>query len=208
LESLISDMNPRRCCSVQQIRLFLRIVRITVTIAPVLFMGCSKSPENSPGSTAVGDPKLAVQTKVSQGPLECPGALASQPTGHKVLLTWKASASSTGPNDKSLGYCVYRSDHKIIADTLEGCRECQKITPIPIFGTACVDDFGHDSNTYYYAAVTLDPKGKRSKFSNKTSASFTGKRARSQFGNDQTYPACRPSRSFIQAPPATSLPRQ
>jgi len=205
MKSLISDMNPR-CGSDRQIRLLLRIVRVTVTCAPLLVAGCSRSPETTP--QAVGDLKPAAQMKVSQTPPECPGALASQPTGHKVLLKWKASASSTGPNDRVLGYCVYRSDHNIVADTLEGCRECRKITPTPIFGTACVDDFGNDSNTYYYAAVTLDPRGKRSKFSNKTSASSTRMHSRSRFGDDQTYPACRPSKSFSQVSPETSPARQ
>jgi len=123
------------------------------------------------------------------------------------VLTWTPSRSSTGPNDKSMGYCVYRSDHKIVADTLEDCHDCKTITPAPISGAGCVDDFGDDSNTYYYAALALNSSGQKSKFSNKTEAKFSRKKAKHQSLNNQTYPACRPSLNLNARSPAT-LPAQ
>jgi len=165
-------MNPQ-CIFDRLICYFLRTLRILPICAALLVVGCSKN------VTTTADPqKMPAEAKAFQSPPECPGALASQPTGRRVLLTWNLSKSSTGPGDKSIGYCVYRSDHPIVADTIEGCKDCRKITPTAIFGAGCVDDFGNDPNVYYYyAAIAIGSNGQRSKFSNKTKSKLSKSRS-------------------------------
>lgn len=193
MESLISDMNPHGGFD-RRLRFLLRFLRIMAFCPALILAGCSDNPKATIDPQAADAPKNNAQTNVSQSPSECPGALASQPTGHKVVLTWNLSTSSKGLNDKSLGYCVYRSEHKIAADTLEGCGDCKKITPTPIYGTGCVDDFGNDPNVhYYYAAIAIGPNGQRSKFSNRATGKLPGMKKRSKSGGEQTYPACRPA---------------
>jgi hypothetical protein len=167
---------------------FLRTLKILAICAALLVVDCSKNVK-----TTADPQKMIAEVKAFRSPPECPGALASQPTGHKVLLTWNVSKSSSGPDDKSIGYCIYRSDHPIVADTIEGCKDCQKITPTAIFGAGCVDDFGSDPNAYYYyAAIAIGSDGQRSKFSNKTRSKLSKKPLSFQSGSNQTYPACRP----------------
>jgi len=177
----------------QNTRLEDRVVRLSAVCVLLLIVGCNRTPKTDVTQRAIAAPKSADQTKIPQKPLECPGRLASRLVGHKIVLSWNASKSSKGPNDRSLGYCVYRSDHEIVADRLEGCPECRKITSEPIFGLGCVDDFGDDHRTYYYAALSLDSEGQRSKFSNKVAASFRRKKRGPQSSNRQDYPACRPN---------------
>jgi hypothetical protein len=178
----------------RRIRFLLRMLPIMAICPALIVAGCSESPKTTTDPPTADAPKNVAKMKASQSPSECPGALASQPTGHKVVLTWNLSTSSKGPDDKSLGYCVYRSDQKIVVDTLDGCTDCKKITPTPIFGTGCVDDFGSDPNVhYYYAAIAVGPNGQRSRFSNKTSAKLPRMKKESRSGLNQTYPACRPA---------------
>jgi hypothetical protein len=122
---------------------------------------------------------------------------------HKVTLRWNASSSSKGPNDTTIGYCLYRSDSEIKATRLDDCLTCQKVTPTPILGTSCVDNFGDGSKTYYFAAIAINSSGNKSVFSNRIAASLSGK-ANTQSSNVPPPQSCRTSLDSNQAPKAVS----
>ncbi len=189
-------------------RRFGSAVFVYSVLAVTAIAGCSRTshPEDRIRLTDVPAAKAA-QTP-SMGLQACPGLMASQLSDlHKVTLRWNASTSSGGPNDKSVGYCLYRSDSVIQANRLEECTGCQRITPTPIIGTSCVDNFGDGRKTYYYAAIAIDSRGQRSVFSNKIAASLPGKQPSTPATNVQPPPACRVSDDTKQAPQAVSQPK-
>lgn len=85
---------------------------------------------------------------------------------HRVMLSWKASAFSTHPEDNAVGYCLYRSRHEKQAKKNPRCSDCEQINIIPVTGTACVDDLVEDGKTYFYVAAAINRNGGLSASSN------------------------------------------
>lgn len=132
-----------------------------------------------------------------ENPSKPPSAAASELLGeesaahhhHRVVLTWNASASSTGPTDPTVGYCLYRSrQDKITANDLHHCKNCKRINRRPIVGTGCVDSDVRDGHTYYYAAASIRSGGALSPFSNKTIAIIPSNAKSPQSASP--YPSC------------------
>lgn len=118
---------------------------------------------------------------------------------HRVVLTWNASSSSTGPTDPTVGYCVYRSrKDKITAKDLNQCKNCKRINRRPIIGTGCVDNDVRDGHTYYYAAASIRPGSALSSFSNKTTAIIPSDAKSPQSASP--YPSCDGENSTTAAP--------
>lgn len=180
-----------------------RLVRAIFVFSLMVLIGCTRRSHPDDRIQLTDPPKaMAVQPLTPRLP-DCPGPMASQLTDlHKVTLTWNVSSSSSGPNDRSVGYCVYRSDSTISADRLENCPGCQKITPTPIIGTSCVDNFGDGSKSYFYAAISMNASGRQSTFSNRISASLPKKGATPSSSVIQNPQSCRnptPSQAPVQA---------
>jgi hypothetical protein len=175
------------------------------TLLMVALAACSRSSHRDDRIRLTDVPTARAAQAPSSGLQNCPGVMSSQLSDlHKVTLTWNASTSSTGPNDTSIRYCLYRSDSEITANRLGDCPACQKITPTPIIGTSCIDNFGDGSKTYYFAAIAIDSGGHQSVFSNKTAASLSGKKPNNQASNVQPPQSCRTPDGSNPAPQTAS----
>jgi hypothetical protein len=172
---------------------------------------CSRVSERPANPQAVSTPKTVTAIQAPrQKPLPpCPVApiLNIQPPPrsrhHDVVLSWNPSTSSAGPQDKALGYCVYRSKKPITANKIEECRNCELISRNPVIGTGCVDVDVEDNQTYYYAALALQAGKQPSSFSNKAKAEVRGTDSRPH--SPSSYPLCREPFAAKQGP-NTSLP--
>jgi hypothetical protein len=108
---------------------------------------------------------------------------------HRVVLTWNPSISSSGPNDQSVGYCLYRSrKDDITAKDLKDCKNCERLNRRPVIGTGCVDTHVKDGATYHYVAGAIRVGAKVDRLSNKATAAVpTDPRSK---GSDTQYPLC------------------
>jgi hypothetical protein len=108
---------------------------------------------------------------------------------HRVVLTWNASTSSTGPTDATVGYCLYRSEKQdITAKNFNDCMNCKQINGRPIVGTACVDNNVRDGGKYYYVVGAIRVGSPLSPFSNKTIAIIPSNAKSPQSASP--YPSC------------------
>jgi hypothetical protein len=184
-----------------------RIAKAAIVSFALILAGC-KGSEHRSDSRPAGNARQNIRTAAqSQKPLPpCPPGVApklqSATTSrrhHQVVLSWNPSTSSTGPQDKSLGYCLYRSDKPIPAKKIAECRNCELISPTPIMSTGCVDVDVEDGQTYFYAVLAVQA-GKRdpSLFSNKAKAPIPRKRPGPHPPN--SYPLCREPSPTNQVP--------
>jgi len=114
-----------------------------------------------------------------------------------VVLTWKASPSSSGPDDQSVGYCLYRSNKDITATELEDCKNCERVNRRPIVGGGCVDVHVKDGLTYYYVAGSIKIGSAVQELSHKTIAIIPTNPKKRQTSSQ--YPPCQPD-----SPPETA----
>jgi hypothetical protein len=164
-----------------------RVLEVIFACALLTASACSRSRQELNWQPA-DDSKAITRGPVLPHPLpDCPPENSSKPTTatasellgeesaanhhHRVVLTWNASSSATGPTDPTVGYCLYRSrKDKITANNLNRCKNCKRVNRRPIVGTACVDNDVRDGHTYYYAAASIRSGSALSSFSNKASA--------------------------------------
>jgi hypothetical protein len=103
-------------------------------------------------------------------PVTCPafgsfGALAGPPEkeGHKVILSWRASAPGDPKHAEPVGYCIYRGvKHEDPSPVL--------LNSIPFPGTNCADDLVVNDGKYYYVVRAISAKGVTSIVSNEAPA--------------------------------------
>lgn len=101
-------------------------------------------------------------------PLACPifgsfGAPTAPPGGHRVILSWRASAPADPKHAAAFGYCIYRGVKQ--KDPLPVLLNA---TPFP--GTSCVDDLVRNDEKYYYVVRAISAKGVTSVVSNEAPA--------------------------------------
>lgn len=172
-----------------KLRIRLRFLGATFVFATLLSAGCNSHPENRIRLTDTPNVKPA-PTFSPRFP-QCRGASASVLTGsHKIVLRWNPSTSSSGVTDRSLRYCVYRSETAITAPRRLDCPSCLTITPNPIIGTSCMDNFGDGTKAYYYAATAIDAAGNESIFSNKMTARLSRQPGTSSAATRQAPQPC------------------
>jgi hypothetical protein len=95
---------------------------------------------------------------------------------HTVTLSWNASAASSIPEHQVVGYCVYR--RKVDTTEKKGKKAKQnpdltqgeRITPIAIPATSCVDDQVQNEALYSYVVTAVNAKGRPSSPSNEAVA--------------------------------------
>jgi len=112
---------------------------------------------------------------------------------HKVTLAWNASAPSSTPDGKAVGYCVYRrkvdKGAKKRSTHAPTFSERERITLLPIAGTRCVDDDVEADATYYYVVTAVNAKGRPSSPSNEARAHIPNDKSASKALAD--VPLCR-----------------
>ncbi|MGA8761922.1 MAG: hypothetical protein WB562_03450, partial [Candidatus Sulfotelmatobacter sp.] len=104
--------------------------------------------------------------------------------GHRVILSWKASAPADAKHAAAEGYCVYRSlKRKDPAPEL--------VNSIPFRGTSCADDVVENGKKYYYAVRAISAKAVSSINSNEAPAAIpTGKQSNPSV-TGASVPLCR-----------------
>jgi hypothetical protein len=103
-------------------------------------------------------------------PLTCPtfgsfGAPAGPPEkeGHKVILSWRASAPGDSKHAGAVGYCIYRGlKQKDPSPVL--------LSNMPFPGTSCADDLVVNDGKYYYVVRAISATGVTSIVSNEAPA--------------------------------------
>lgn len=197
-----------------------QLLEVILACALLTANACSRSRQELTWQPA-DDSKARTEAPVPQRPRplpDCPPENSSKPSSavselpeeataanhhHRVVLTWNASESSTGPTDPTVGYCLYRSrEGTITAHNLNRCQNCKRINRRPIVGTACVDNDVRDGHTYFYAAAAIRPGSALSSFSNKTTAIIPSNAQSPQSASP--YPSCDGENSTT----ATRQPRQ
>jgi len=181
----------------------MRVLKAAVPCLLILLSGCRKPTEATAAPQSVEKAPPQVKTRPPELP-DCdlpPGKVeASRAAGnHRVLLTWNPSASSSGPNDETVGYCLYRSTKDITAKRLEKCKNCERVNRRPIFGGGCVDTHVKDGLTYYYVAGSTKIGSEVQDLSHKTIAIIPTKPKTRQLSSQ--YPLCQP-----EGPPETAAP--
>ena len=94
-----------------------------------------------------------------------------------------------------MGYCLYRSATKNVADKKATgefrCTGCEQINFIPVTGTACIDTLVPDASTYYYVATAINQTGTLSTASNETRAEIPPGTQSIKPSLTGSYPLCR-----------------
>ncbi|MGA7472410.1 MAG: hypothetical protein WBW60_06750 [Candidatus Sulfotelmatobacter sp.] len=173
---------------------FLLVVG-TLAIVGTLQTGCTSGPVPSQAST----PRQAEMRKQSVTPtsnppagrLVCPSFGSSTvPTplqangGHRVILSWRASAAADSKHAAAVGYCIYRS-------TKRKDPSPERVNPVPFPGISCMDDVVENGKKYYYVVRAISGKGVLSIISNEAPAPIpTGKQSNSSV-SAASAPLCR-----------------
>jgi len=179
----------------------MRALKAAVACVLILLSGCRKSTEVTAAPQSVENVQPQVQTRAGELP-DCdlpPKKLETAKTAgnHRVLLKWNPSASSSGPNDPSVGYCLYRSNEDIRAKDLKNCENCERVNRRPIVGSGCIDANVKDGLTYYYVAGSTRIGSAVQELSHKTSAIIPTKPKKRQTSSQ--YPLCQ-----ADGPPETA----
>lgn len=167
IDSIIPDLPATPCgdpIKMVALACAFMLVGASVPTTSVRSLGAEASPTTA-ASVAPRAPSCP--------PAGMPKLRANAHTGHhKILLSWKASAPSTKPEDNAAGYCLYRSKKKHAARKNPLCRDCEQINSLPLSGASCVDDLVQDGTVYYYVVVAIDQHGSLSSASNEIVASI------------------------------------
>ena len=160
--------------------------------------GCNRALESS--SEPPAHPVARV-TAAEHKPVlpACPNApsrmlQATDPgTGHhKVFLSWNASASASQSANNSLGYCLYRTQTNETAKKCPNQSDCEKVTPVPVLTTRCVDDLAKDRTKYHYVVIAIDSRGNYSSPGKEAIADIPVAGQQNPAPRDaSSYPACR-----------------
>ena len=114
----------------------------------------------------------AVASDPPVAPLTCPvfgsSSLPTAPQtegGHRVILSWRASAPADSKHAATSGYCIYRGvERKDPSPVL--------LNPVPFPGTSCADDLVVNDKKYYYVVRAISAKGITSIISNEAPAAI------------------------------------
>jgi len=85
--------------------------------------------------------------------------------GHRVILSWRASAPADSSHAAAVGYCIYRGvKRKDPSPVL--------VNPTPFQGTSCADDMVVSDQQYYYVVRAISANGVTSIISNEALAAI------------------------------------
>jgi hypothetical protein len=160
--------------------------------------GCNSASESSPESAEPVAPAGTIAERRPTLP-PCPDApypvlqATALGTGHhKVFLKWNASPSANPAEPNSLGYCLYRTQTDGTAKRCPNQPNCEKVTPVPVLSTRCLDDLVKDSTKYRYVAIAINTQGQISPPTKPAIAKIPGAGQQNPAPSDAaSYPACR-----------------
>ncbi len=132
-----------------------------------------------------------VTTPPAVAPLVCPifgnssvPAASPTPGGHRVILSWRASAPADSKHAAAAGYCIYRGLRPKDPSPL-------LLNPTPFPGTRCADDLVFNDKQYYYVVRAISAKGVTSIVSNEAPAAIP--KQSNPSGPATSAPLCRES---------------
>jgi hypothetical protein len=126
----------------------------------------AKSPAASPQASGINRQSAAPAAPSASNALVCPtrgSSLVQEPlpanSGHRVILSWKASAAPNAKHSAAFGYCIYRGKN-------EHDPYPQLVNAIPFQGTRCMDDWVESSGKYTYVVRAISVRRMESDPSN------------------------------------------
>jgi hypothetical protein len=167
---------PVRARAERNSPVFLALVAIAITgTTQIGCTGCRTAPNPTPAQRleqalqrrdALKQAQLVASSAPAPGPdPTCPPLNASMVSstppangGHRVTLTWKASAPADPKHSAAFGYCIYRGAP---GDPNPGLMNK---TPLP--GTSCTDDLVANGGRYSYVVRAVSAGGATSVTSN------------------------------------------
>jgi hypothetical protein len=104
--------------------------------------------------------------------------------GHRVILSWKASAPPNAKHGAAVGYCIYRG---------EGPRDPfpKLVNSNPFQGTSCMDDWVENSGKYTYMVRAINVRRVESGPSNVISVVIPSSKAGNSSASAISAPLCR-----------------
>jgi hypothetical protein len=198
-ESCGGDSEPMRQrlrvrLGVKSNALFLEVVAL-FAIVGTLQSGCTScrvAPSPTPAQrlaealrkagTLTSAPPAASLVCPMLGSTMAPPALQAK-GGHRVILSWRASAPADSKHAAAVGYCIYRS-----IKPKDPWPELVNSIPFP--GTSCVDDLVENGKKYYYVVRAISAKGVISITSNPAPAPIPTWTKTSPYSGT-SVPACR-----------------
>jgi hypothetical protein len=127
----------------------------------------------------------------SSSSLVCPtrgSSLVQEPLsankGHRVILSWKASAPPNAKHGAAVGYCIYRGEGR--RDPLP-----KLINSIPFSGTSCIDDWVENSGKYTYVIRAISVRRVESGPSNVISVVIPSSKPGNSSASAISAPLCR-----------------
>jgi hypothetical protein len=167
---------PVRVCAKCNSSVFLTLAVVAIASAmQISDTGCKTTPDPTPTQRleqalkrrdALKQTQLVAHSSpaVSADPtcplLNAPMVSATPPAngGHRVTLTWKASAPPDLKHSAAFGYCVYRG--------VPGDPNFGLINTTPVRVTSCIDDLVANGGSYSYVVRAISAGGATSVTSN------------------------------------------
>jgi len=137
---------------------------VVVSILTSLLTACTSCRVAGNPASASQSPEKPRQSVISPGPssdarLVCPSRAPAmvQPAlqanaGHRVILSWKASAPRNSKHEAAIGYCIYRSKK-------DRDSSPELLNSIPFSGTSCADDWVEIDSRYTYEVRAISARG-------------------------------------------------
>lgn len=172
----------------------LLVVAVFLSIGGTLESGCTSCRVAPPTpsqrvaealrkAVTESDPPVAPVTCPTFGPPLTPTSLQAS-GGHRVILSWRASAPADSRHAPAVGYCIYRT-------TTRKDPSPELVNRIPLPSTSCTDDLVENGRKYYYVVRTISANSVTSVISNEISALIpTGNKTNPSFSGPSA-PLCR-----------------
>lgn len=151
----------------------------------------AQSPVPSPQSSTASRHPPTPPSPSSNSSLVCPmlGSAMVQESlpataGHRVILSWKASAPPNAKHGAAVGYCIYRGEGR--RDPLP---KLVNSTPFP--GTRCMDDWVENNGKYTYVVRAISVRRVESDPSNVISVVIPSSKPGNPSASAISVPLCR-----------------
>jgi len=105
-------------------------------------------------------------------------------SGHRVILSWRASAPADSKHADAVGYCIYRGNQRKDPRPV-------LINAAPFSGTSCMDDLVESGKKYYYVVRAISAKGVTSIISNAAPAPIPTRERTAAELPGKSAPLCR-----------------
>jgi hypothetical protein len=169
---------------------------VLVILAGALLTACiscrgAQRTATSPQVSTAGRKPPAPPSPSPNSSLACPmlgSPLVQEPlpgnAGHRVILSWKASAPPNAKHGAAVGYCIYRG---------EGKRDLfpKLINSTPFPGTRCMDDWVENGAKYTYVVRAISMRRVESGPSNVISVVIPASKPGNSSASAISDPLCR-----------------